>query len=41
VKQIIHSSAKRDKFTGAVPNPAWGWGKLDIESAIKYVINNY
>ena len=41
VKQILRNSAKKDNFTGPVPNPIWGYGKLDIESAIKYVMNNY
>jgi subtilisin family serine protease len=41
VKDILNSSAKTDKFTGSVPNPVWGYGKLDIEGAIKYLINNF
>jgi len=40
IKNILHNSAIQDKFTGSVPNPVWGYGKLSIESAIKYLINN-
>ncbi len=38
-KQIIYSSATVDKFTGAVPNNMWGYGKLNIEGALKKYIN--
>lgn len=40
IRNIILSSAKEDKFTGKVPNPEWGWGKLDIENALRKLINN-
>jgi len=36
---IILNSAVKDNFTGNVPNPEWGYGKLDIEGAIKYLMN--
>jgi subtilase family protein len=39
IKQILHNSALQDNFTGTVPNPVWGYGKLSIENAIKYTIN--
>lgn len=39
IRQIILNSAKTDKFTGTVPNSEWGYGKLDIEAAIKYLMN--
>ncbi|MCX7878498.1 MAG: S8 family serine peptidase [Ignavibacteria bacterium] len=40
IRNIIITSAKKDKFTGNVPNSDWGWGKLDIENALKTLINN-
>jgi subtilisin family serine protease len=39
IRQIIINSAKRDNYTGVVPNPDWGYGKLDIEAAIRYLLN--
>lgn len=39
VRKIILNSAKKDNFTGNVPNADWGYGKLDIEGAIKYLMN--
>jgi hypothetical protein len=39
IKMILLNSAKKDKFTGNVPNENWGWGKLDIENAIRYLMN--
>jgi subtilisin family serine protease len=41
IRQILRSSATSDKFTGTVPNTNWGYGKLNIEGAIKYLMNNY
>lgn len=41
VRHIIWNSATQDKFTGEVPNPKWGYGKLYPEGAIKYLIDNY
>lgn len=40
IKQIIISTARKDSFTGNVPNSDWGYGKLDIEEALKYLIKN-
>ncbi|MBK8549706.1 MAG: S8 family serine peptidase [Ignavibacteria bacterium] len=40
IKQIIINTAKKDNFTGEVPNTDWGYGKLDIEEAIKFLIKN-
>jgi hypothetical protein len=40
IRQIILNSAQQDNFTGSVPNPSWGYGKLDTEAAIKYLMNN-
>jgi len=39
IRMIILNSAVKDNFTGNVPNPEWGYGKLDIEGAIKYLMN--
>lgn len=30
VKARVQSTARSDAYTGAVPNPAWGHGKLDV-----------
>lgn len=40
IKEIILKTASKDSFTGDVPNPDWGFGKLNIEEAIKYLIEN-
>lgn len=37
VRSIITRTARRDEHTGAVPNPQWGWGKLDPTAAINAV----
>ena len=34
VREILHATATADSFTGAVPNPDWGYGKLDIAAAV-------
>ncbi len=34
VKQMLHDSAAQDAHTGLVPNFRWGWGKLDIGTAL-------
>ncbi|KXK04982.1 MAG: S8 family serine peptidase [Ignavibacteriaceae bacterium] len=39
IKEILFSSATQDKFTGEVPNSSWGWGKLNIEAALKMLKN--
>jgi len=33
-KDILHQTARSDAFTGATPNPDWGYGKLDAQAAI-------
>ena len=38
VRNILIASATTDEFTGKVPNTNWGWGKLNPESAIKYIM---
>ncbi len=35
VRRILHSSARSDSFTGAVPNADWGYGKLDVYEAVR------
>lgn len=35
IKEVLFSTTTTDEFTGSVPNPKWGWGKLNIEAAIK------
>ncbi|HEY5533436.1 MAG TPA: S8 family serine peptidase [Ignavibacteria bacterium] len=41
IKSIFINSAITDNFTGAIPNVKWGFGKLNPEGAIKYVIENF
>ena len=35
VRSILTGTAARNANTGSVPNPSWGWGKLDVASAIQ------
>ncbi len=37
VRKILRDTAKKDSFTGNLPNPSWGWGKLDPAAALKAV----
>jgi len=37
VRTLLTDSAVRDVYTGAVPNTRWGWGKLDIATAVANV----
>lgn len=37
VKKILHESARADSFTGPVPNPQWGYGKVDAYAALAAV----
>ena len=39
IRNILHASALTDKYTGDVPNTNWGWGKLNPEAAIKYLMS--
>ena len=41
IKNILINSATTDDFTGTVPNTSWGYGKLNPEGAIKYVMQNF
>lgn len=35
VREILHATAVADEYTGEVPNPDWGYGKLDIVAAVE------
>jgi subtilisin family serine protease len=37
VRTLLTETATRDTVTGAVPNPRWGWGKLDVDAALSRV----
>lgn len=37
-RRYIIESAYRDDYTGAVPNDAWGYGKLDILAAVQTAV---
>jgi len=39
VKDILQRTARADNFTGTVPNPTWGYGKVDAYAALTEVIN--
>ncbi len=41
IRQILINSASSDNFTGTLPNPTWGYGKLDKEAAVKFLMNNF
>ncbi|MFA5404357.1 MAG: S8 family serine peptidase, partial [Ignavibacteria bacterium] len=38
VRNILKATATSDEFTGNLPNTNWGFGKLNPESAIKYLM---
>ncbi len=38
IRAILINSARKDNFTGDVPNGDWGYGKLTIEGAVRYLI---
>lgn len=38
IRNILKTTATTDNFTGTVPNTDWGWGKLNPEAAIKYLM---
>lgn len=38
IKRILHETAIEDRFTGAVPNPRWGHGKINRVMAIRRAV---
>ena len=38
IRNILKATATSDGFTGKLPNTNWGWGKLNPEAAIKYIM---
>lgn len=38
IRNIFKVTGTADEFTGKVPNTNWGWGKLNPEGAIKYIM---
>jgi len=38
VRALLIKTADKDDFTGTVPNPTWGWGKLNIFAAMQRLI---
>jgi hypothetical protein len=37
VRLLLRSAAREDAFTGPVPNPDWGAGKLDLRRLVEVV----
>jgi len=40
IRSILIRSAKTDKYTGATPNPDWGFGKVDLDRALALTPNS-
>lgn len=40
IKDILRKTATKDQFTGQVPNATWGYGKLNTEEALRYLMNH-
>ena len=38
IRDVLTSTAIQDGHTGGVPNPRWGWGKLDVAAAVQKAI---
>ncbi len=38
VRSVLRATARNDAFTGAVPNPVWGFGKLDVLAALDRIL---
>lgn len=38
VEDVLQRTARADAFTGAVPNPVWGYGKIDAYAAVSDVL---
>ncbi|MCU0371653.1 MAG: S8 family serine peptidase [Ignavibacteria bacterium] len=41
IRNILIHTATSDEFTGSLPNTNWGYGKLNPEGAINYVLQNF
>ncbi|CAN5572028.1 hypothetical protein BH10BAC5_BH10BAC5_13520 [soil metagenome] len=41
IRQILINSADVEDFMGQIPNADYGYGKLNMDNAIKYLMNNY
>jgi len=39
IKSIIRNTAMQEGMMGTLPNPIWGWGKLNIPGALKNLTN--
>jgi subtilisin family serine protease len=35
VKELLHRGARADAFTGVVPNPQWGYGKVNALGSVE------
>ena len=40
IRSMLTSTAVQDGRTGSVPNPRWGWGKLDVAAAVQEAIQS-
>jgi subtilisin family serine protease len=40
IRSMLTSVAVQDGRTGSVPNPLWGWGKLDVAAAVEEAIQS-
>jgi subtilisin family serine protease len=40
IRNILITTAAKDSFTGTTPNTTWGYGKLNIEGAIRFLMQN-
>ncbi|MBX7044810.1 MAG: S8 family serine peptidase [Ignavibacteria bacterium] len=40
IKSIIRNTAIQEEHMGKLPNSTWGWGKLNIPGALKYITTN-
>lgn len=40
IRNILLTTATKDSFTGSLPNTTWGYGKLNIEAAVRYLMQN-
>lgn len=38
IEKALAATAKRDEFTGSEPNIAFGYGKIDVQGAIDYIL---